>query len=321
VVGPAAASYIANVTATTGCRWTSVSNDPWISITAGANSTGSGTFTFAVTSNTAGTRSGTITVAGFTYTVTQTTNDLSVDSDGDGVPDAIEPDEGLNYLVKDNDVFTSNRLFVMQLYRDYLEREGEEAGISGWVSQMNDGLSRDQVADTFQASNEFLTTVPPVIRLYIGILNRYPDYPLWLGNVQGLRAGIPLAVIAQIFIDSAEFQSLHGNSLSNEQFVQVLYQNVLNRIPSQGEVDGWVSVLNGGATRGQVLKEFTESPEFVQQSEKEVFVLTQYLCLLRRTPSTTELNPLVTAMNNGATRLNVIHGFLNSAEYHSRVLP
>ncbi len=55
----------------TSCSWTAVSNDPWISITSGASGTGNGLVSFSVALNTGIARTGTITVAGQTFTVNQ----------------------------------------------------------------------------------------------------------------------------------------------------------------------------------------------------------------------------------------------------------
>ena len=57
---------------------------------------------------------------------------LAGDCDGDGIPNGVEVAEGRNPLVKDNDVFANARLFAMQQYRDFLGREGDAAGITGW---------------------------------------------------------------------------------------------------------------------------------------------------------------------------------------------
>jgi hypothetical protein len=61
------------VTTTAGCAWTAVSNAAWVTITAGASGTGNGAVSYTVAANTASTsRTGTLTVAGKTFTVTQT---------------------------------------------------------------------------------------------------------------------------------------------------------------------------------------------------------------------------------------------------------
>ncbi|MBA2731583.1 MAG: DUF4214 domain-containing protein, partial [Acidobacteria bacterium] len=60
-----------SVTATAGCAWTATSNDSWLSINAGASGTGNGTVTYTVAANTGPARTGTLTIAGQTFTVTQ----------------------------------------------------------------------------------------------------------------------------------------------------------------------------------------------------------------------------------------------------------
>jgi hypothetical protein len=66
------------VTAGAGCTWTAVSNDAFLVVTGGASGTGNGTMTYTLAANTAppnvqtGPRSGTVSVAGHTFTATQT---------------------------------------------------------------------------------------------------------------------------------------------------------------------------------------------------------------------------------------------------------
>lgn len=59
------------VTTTAACAWTASSNAPWLTITSGAAGTGSGSVGFSAAANSAGARSGTLTIAGQTFTVTQ----------------------------------------------------------------------------------------------------------------------------------------------------------------------------------------------------------------------------------------------------------
>jgi len=60
-----------NVTTTSTCAWTATSNTQWITVSGGASGTGNGTVSYTVAANTGGTRSGTVTIAGQTLTVTQ----------------------------------------------------------------------------------------------------------------------------------------------------------------------------------------------------------------------------------------------------------
>ena len=61
-----------SVTFPAGCSWNAVSNDSWITITSGASGTGDGTVLYTVGVNGTGSpRSGTVTIAGLTFTVNQ----------------------------------------------------------------------------------------------------------------------------------------------------------------------------------------------------------------------------------------------------------
>lgn len=60
-----------NVTTSAGCNWTAVSNEAWITITAGGSGSGNGTVNYSVAANTGSARTGTMTIAGQTFTVDQ----------------------------------------------------------------------------------------------------------------------------------------------------------------------------------------------------------------------------------------------------------
>lgn len=60
-----------NVSTSNGCSWSAVSNASWITITSGASGTGDGTVRYLVLPNTGGARTGALTIAGHTLTVTQ----------------------------------------------------------------------------------------------------------------------------------------------------------------------------------------------------------------------------------------------------------
>ncbi|MEZ5291071.1 MAG: BACON domain-containing carbohydrate-binding protein [Vicinamibacterales bacterium] len=60
-----------SVSAGAGCAWTAAANDAWITVVSGAGGSGNGTVTFGVAANTGGARTGSLTIAGQTFTVTQ----------------------------------------------------------------------------------------------------------------------------------------------------------------------------------------------------------------------------------------------------------
>jgi hypothetical protein len=60
-----------SVVTSVGCGWTAVSNAPWITVTAGQSGSGNGAVSFTVAANSGDTRTGTLSIAGQTLTVTQ----------------------------------------------------------------------------------------------------------------------------------------------------------------------------------------------------------------------------------------------------------
>jgi len=70
--GPDGGSDTVSVTAPSECAWTAVSNSAWITITSGSSGTGNGSVNYSVSSNTGHDRTGTLTIAGRTFTISQT---------------------------------------------------------------------------------------------------------------------------------------------------------------------------------------------------------------------------------------------------------
>ena len=63
---------IIRVTSGSGCAWKAASGVAWIAITSGTSGTGPGNVQYTVAANTGAQRTGTITVEGLTYAITQT---------------------------------------------------------------------------------------------------------------------------------------------------------------------------------------------------------------------------------------------------------
>jgi hypothetical protein len=77
--GPGATQGAVLVTAPAGCAWTAASAAAWLTVTSGASGSGSGLVRYAVASNTASAsaRTGTLTIAGRGFTVTQAGSPLA----------------------------------------------------------------------------------------------------------------------------------------------------------------------------------------------------------------------------------------------------
>ncbi|KJU82724.1 secreted protein containing DUF1566 [Candidatus Magnetobacterium bavaricum] len=60
-----------NIATTNDCKWTAVSNDTWVTITSGSSGSGNATVNYSVAANTGASRTGTMTIGGQTFTVSQ----------------------------------------------------------------------------------------------------------------------------------------------------------------------------------------------------------------------------------------------------------
>jgi hypothetical protein len=172
----------------------------------------------------------------------------------------------------------SNNAFVTLLYQNVLHRVPDPTGLSNWVNALNTGQDTPaQVVLGFTESQEDINDLSApvqqglwvgnadaaeVARLYDTTLGRLPDASGLANWTQQLENGTALLQIAQGFVGSSEFQSVYG-SLSNSQFVQQLYQNTLHRSADPTGLSNWVSELNSGVSRAQVVVGFSESPEHI----------------------------------------------------------
>jgi len=156
------------------------------------------------------------------------------------------------------------------LYESVLHRDPDTGGFTYWVGKLDRGVSREQVLTGFSESTENKLalmafdmdgTMGQVYRLYQAALNRAPDtggLDYWVNAVGN---GQSLTELATGFIQSAEFQSLYGSNPGNDQFVDLLYENVLNRDPDTAGNSYWMNRLATGMNREDALLGFSESLE------------------------------------------------------------
>lgn len=104
-----------------------------------------------------------------------------------------------------------------------------------------------------------------VYRLYAASLARTPDeggLRFWDGVFSG--GSLRPRDLAQRFADSQEFEDRFLSDPSDEAFVEALYTEVLGRGSDTAGQDFWVARLSDpGVTRGDMLKAFADSQEFI----------------------------------------------------------
>ncbi len=109
-----------------------------------------------------------------------------------------------------------------------------------------------------------------VARLYKAVFRRPPEPEGW-NYWKGVIATTSLFDIAAYFVTAPEFVNLYG-SATNDEFVRLIYQNVMGREPDPEGYQYWLGVLNRDElTRADMVVYFSESSEF-KRRENDLYI-------------------------------------------------
>ncbi|MEZ5229337.1 MAG: DUF4214 domain-containing protein [Acidimicrobiales bacterium] len=97
-----------------------------------------------------------------------------------------------------------------------------------------------------------------------------PDFAgasYWINEYNGLRSPqMPhqdvLDEFAWAFKESAEFRTQFGGAQSNDEFLTIVYSNVLGRTPDRAGFDYWLGEMNGGLSQHAVVRWVAANDEF-----------------------------------------------------------
>ena len=95
----------------------------------------------------------------------------------------------------------------------------------------------------------------------MAVFSRQPDgagQGYWVAQHQG---GATLQTIAKMFVTSPEFRETYDD-LDDDEFLTVLYRNVMDREPDAGGLAYWQGLMDSGLSRAEVTLWFAESAEF-----------------------------------------------------------
>lgn len=173
--------------------------------------------------------------------------------------------------------------FVDVLYRTFFDRNADEGGRSYWLSELAKGVSRTQVLSGFVNSQEFSQVCDSygiargtmqtdgtciykpgvrnfVSRMYTKALNRNGEtmgVEYWANRIN-MKVASPETVAKSFFL-SEEF---NNRKLSDEDYVETLYQTFMDRASDAEGKQYWVSNLKNGMSREKALEGFARSTEF-----------------------------------------------------------
>ena len=201
----------------------------------------------------------------------------------DDVIQALASDDTINASFGDDDIDggegTDTVVYVRN--RDQVTHEWQYDGTIV-VTRTSGGVGTDTLMNVERIDFNFGSLLYDVdtpnlgfgYRIYQASLNRTPDEGgvlFWIGNLdqfddQGWSQYDKEQFLASQFIESDEFKDLFGANPTNEQYIDAMYLNVLDRLPDQGGYDFWVGGMEQGLSREDILIAFTKSDENVDRT-------------------------------------------------------
>jgi hypothetical protein len=270
------------------CAWKALSNRPWLQVYP-LSGNGPSAVEYTVFPNfTTTQRFGTINVAGKEFTVTQAQN----------------PEN-------------QNRRLIGKLYFNYLGRIGGIDEIQFQITEgLNKGVPPAKIVENFFRTAEFDLGGRFIAGLYVGLLNRVPEYSGWLFQRNALAAGrVNQRDLVANFLDSGEFALKYG-TLDNPALVRLLYRQVLLREPSQDEIAFQVQALQQGVVdRVGIANAFLNSNEFRDGTAPLITTFLLYATLLQRDATSPELVSGTTQFEAGRTVFDFSSFLINSVEF------
>ena len=223
----------------------------------------------------------------------------------------------------------STNFLVRQQYIDFLGREPDPPGFTGWVNTINNcsgdttQCDRIHVSQLFFQSEEFQSRGYFVYRFYPVAFGRKPDYAEFvpdLARVSGFLDANQLEAAKVQFI--ADFMARPAftsqyNSLSNSAYIDALINtagvNLSNR-------QALINSLNNTATRARVLRQIVESSEVSTTYNHQAFAVMEYFGYMRRQPDAFYLSWIAVLDQSNDPR-GMVTGFATSPEYRQRFGP
>ncbi len=176
----------------------------------------------------------------------------------------------------------SDEEYVDTLYHTFFNRDADEGGKELWLAVLASGQSRGYVLSNFVNLSEFTmlcasygiergvmlddgSAVNPGIpqfvkRMYTIVLAREAENEGLYNNVMALVVGaLNAEQVAKNFFTSEEYLMKNKDAAA---FVTDLYAVFMNREADADGLSFWVSCLEVGMTRDDVLSEFAKSAEF-----------------------------------------------------------
>ncbi len=276
---------------------------------------------------------------GFSFTgwsgdVSGTVNPVTVTMDGDKTVTAAFTEGPVSSL-------------ITHYYTSLLDRSPEESGRLFWLDEITRTQSLGiDTREGFIALARFFLTSPEyqarnttnavyVTDLYETFFNRTPapsEVTYWTDL---MTAGMSRDITMNWFVYSSEYAtymtSILGSSVTRPEnnLVNDLYRGFLNRLPDTGGFTTQLTAMRTAqasdaaavrSTTRAIALNFVNSPEYALRARTDAqFIEDCYNGILRRGALASEIQGWVDLLTRGASRTEVLTGFVDSPEFQLRV--
>ena len=177
--------------------------------------------------------------------------------------------------------------FITQQYLDFTGVRPTVPSLVHWLSVMNSNPPATLI-NAFESGAKWDSLGGMVTRLYSAAYLRNPDTGGLSSWITSAEHGYTPEQIANNFAGSPEFVQRYG-SLTDGQFIDLIYQNVFTRAPDSGGKSYWLGRLAAGASRGVMLYGLSNSSEYRTKTATRVRIITTEFALLRVAPSSGQI--------------------------------
>ena len=189
---------------------------------------------------------------------------IVVDGDENNTEEEIAPDYGMDL---DEDIAEETPSLVTQT-------PAEETPATEAETVENEAPATETATRAAGASSNLVIDRNAIVqqvveRLYTNTLNRTADMAgrtYWVNVIIANNGRVDTAITG--LLNSAEF---NARNLNDDEFVDLLYMVILNRVPSASEAAEWTTALAYGATRSEVINAFADSAEFDPTCEAHAY--------------------------------------------------
>lgn len=206
---------------------------------------------------------------------------LGADFDGDGMPDQQEVAEHRDMLMRDHDIFSNNRWFVQQAWRDLFLASADNATLITWTAQMDNGMTRNALLRTLVQSPQFINGVAPAGRLRWAAGEGMDPLPTWTqlrADVVEYQRTASWNGLAQRLAGSAAFAARFPQASSLE-FIRAIYAQAGLSLSAMEENRLAGDLDSGTRTRSDIVLGIANDGAFIKRSQAQIWsvVLTTLL--------------------------------------------